>query len=89
MNWFRKTKIKNVERLANDVKIEAYQPISSLKQRVIDDEAVASKNFLGHSQMANKLIEMITQDFTLVLEDITDDTNIISSLNHKTILNNT
>jgi hypothetical protein len=79
-------KIKNAERLANDVKAEAYQTRSILEQTAAHLQAVASKIFLGDRQMANQVTAMITQDFILLSEDITDDTNIISSLDHKTAL---
>ena len=79
-------KIKNAERLANDVKAEAYQTLSILEQTADHLQAVASKIFLGDRQMANQVTAMITQDFILLSEDITDDTNIISSLDHKTAL---
>ena len=79
-------KIKNAERLANDVKAEAYQTRSILEQTAANLQAVASKIFLGDRQMANQATAMITQDFILLSEDITDDTNIISSLDHKTAL---
>ena len=39
--------------------------------------------------MTNQLTAMIIQDFISLLEDITDDTNIISSINQKTILQKT
>ena len=79
-------KIKNAERLANDVKAEAYQTRSILEQTAAHLQAVASKIFLGDRQMANQVTAMITQEFILLSEDITDDTNIISSLDHKTAL---
>ena len=86
MHYVGKTKIKNAERLANDVKAEAYQTRSILEQTAAHLQAVASKIFLGDRQMANQVTAMITQDFILLSEDITDDTNIISSLDHKTAL---
>ena len=78
--------IKNAERLANDVKAEAYQTSSVLEQTAAQLQAVASKIFLGDRQMANQVTAMITQEFILLSEDITDETNIISSLDHKTAL---
>jgi hypothetical protein len=79
-------KIKDAERLANDVKAEAYQTRSLLEQTAAQLQAVASKIFLGDRQMANQVTAMITQEFILLSEDITDETNIISSLDHKTAL---
>ena len=78
--------IKNAERLANDVKAEAYTTRSVQEQTTAQLQAVASKIFLGDRQMANQVTAMITQEFTLLSEDITDKTNIISSLDHKTAL---
>ena len=78
--------IKNAERLANDVKAEAYQIRSLLEQTAAQLQAVASKIFLGDRQIANQTTAMITQEFVLLSEDITDETNIISSLDHKTAL---
>ena len=79
-------KIKDAERLANDVKAEAYQTRSLLELTAAQLQAVASKIFLGDRQMANQVTAMITQEFILLSEDITDETNIISSLDHKTAL---
>jgi len=79
-------KIKDAERLANDVKAEAYQTRSLLEQTAAQLQAVASKIFLGDRQMANQVTAMITQEFILLSEDFTDETNIISSLDHKTAL---
>ena len=79
-------KIKDAERLANDVKVEAYQTRSLLEQTAAQLQAVASKIFLGDRQMANQVTAMITQEFILLSEYITDETNIISSLDHKTAL---
>ena len=64
--------IKNAERLANDVKAEAYQTRSVLEQTTAQLQAVASKIFLGDRQMANQVTAMVTQEFILLSEDITD-----------------
>ena len=43
----------NAERLANDVKAEAYKTRSLLDQKAAQLQAVASKIFLGDRQIAN------------------------------------
>jgi hypothetical protein len=83
---FERKKIRDAESLANTVKAETYQIRSSLEETAALLQSVAAKIFLGDRQMANQVTAMITQEFMLISEDITNETNIIASLDHNTIL---